>query len=185
MRNRRQISLIFTSASLVVVLFIFLFVMLINRDFHYKNYKNNGYGFQIKYPDDWMLKEGFMGSSVIFVSPLENAMDLTPESLNVTIQDISASPMSLEDYTALTVEQMKMMFKENIEILEDVDVTLAGQPGHRFVYLAKGPNSKMRYMHEWTLKGTSAYQITFGAVDSQYDARQPQVNKMLSSFRLK
>ena len=57
------------------------------------------YGISIKYQRDWVKQEGVMGTVVAFLSPKEGTSDIFQENLNIMVQDLSKSPMTLSEYT--------------------------------------------------------------------------------------
>ena len=77
-----------------------------------------------------------MGTVVIFFSDQKNSSDLFQENLNVLVQDLSAQPMTLAEYTDLSIEQIKL-FVSDSKILSSKKITLAGNPANELIYRGK------------------------------------------------
>lgn len=60
--------------------------------------------YEISYPESWTKQQ--KSSATFFLSPKENEKDVFQENVNVMIQDLSDQPMTLEDYTNLTKNQL-------------------------------------------------------------------------------
>lgn len=151
----------------------------------FRTYKHPTEGFSIKYPARWTVQENFSGASVVLVSPIASSLDYFQESVNVVVQDMTAQPMSLVDYTSTAVTQMKVVFKQRIEILDSGPTTLGGLPAHKFVFIGKGPDGDIQYHSVWTIKGFKAYQVTFTSLASQYSFYEKDLARMFRSFRVR
>jgi hypothetical protein len=167
---------------LSVLVFIFLIAFLAQHAMPIYVDKVNK--FSMRFPATWKKVENRDGAAVIFISPLQNKLDIFPENVNVVVQDISGNIMSLEDYTRTAIMQVQVVFKDSIQITQSEGTYLSGHPAYKFVYIGKGPETEFKIMHVWTVVGTTAYQITYTALASQFDQYIDQVNKMVDSFRL-
>lgn len=150
-----------------------------------KTYKSPVYHFSIKYPVKWEVTDDFAGAAVVLASPLSSKLDYFRESVNVVVQDLSAQPMSLLEYTKIAVNQMRVVFKSGIEILDSGPTTVSNLPAHKFVFIGKGPDGDVRYDIIWTIKGYTAYQITATSLASQYASNAEDLTKILNSFRVR
>lgn len=148
----------------------------------FREYRSAEDGFSVKYPVRWDIKEDQVGAAVIFVSPLENKLDVFRENVNVVIQNFSPHPVTLEEYTQIAIDQMKFTLRDNMTILESSSFYLGDEDGRKFVYLGKGDGTELKFMHVWTVIDSKAYQITFAALASQFDKYLPQAEKMIQSF---
>jgi hypothetical protein len=68
----------------------------------WKNYSENK--FSLKYPDSWVVRTS--NGAIFFTSPKINSNDSFQENVNLMQQDLSGSPMTLEQYTELTRKQV-------------------------------------------------------------------------------
>ncbi len=98
-------------------------------------YENSTYGIKIMYPKEWEMMESYMGTVAIFLSPKGSDSDVFQENLNVGVQDLSAQPMTLDEFTDLNIEQIKTLF--TIEVVDSSPTTLANTPADKVVYNLK------------------------------------------------
>ena len=173
---------VLTGVGLCIILVV---GWMVSKDYRFNIYKNSGYAFSIKYPASWTLKENKNGAVAIFLSPLENKLDIFQENVNVVVQDFPQKPMSLDKYTKIAINQMQVVFKEAIEIVESNSTYVAGHPAYNFVFIGKGPESEMKFKCVWVIIDEKrAYQITYGTLSSQYDKYLGKVNSMIQSFKI-
>jgi len=149
----------------------------------YKKYENKEAGVSIQYPKNWELEEGFMGTLAMFRSPLADANDKTQENVNIIVQDLSAQPVTMEQFTKISVEQIKQMII-GAEILEDNGkTTMLGQSATRVVYTGKQGQYDLKWMQVWTIKDEKAYIFTYTGGTDSYDDYMDQVKAMLKSMK--
>src|SRR5690606_13367283 len=68
--------------------------------------------YTIEYPSDWTLDQsGRMGTTFIVMTDLVSADDRFRENINLIIQDLSASPMTLSEYVELTQSQLSTVIQ--------------------------------------------------------------------------
>ena len=175
------------SIKLILIIAFFLIVivgigMYFYNGFRFLIYVNQPNGIQMAYPVDWSVKENINGATVIFYSPLENELDFFKENINLVIQDISKHPMTLEEYSKIAVDQMKLVFEKNMKIEELSDTTLDGLRAKKLVFIGKGPQADLKYMSVWAIDGTTVYQLTYLAIASQYNQYLLKIKYMLSTF---
>ena len=60
--------------------------------------------YEIKYSKNWSKKQS--GSAIIFLSPKENKEDIFLENVNIMIQDLGRTQITLEEYTDITKKQI-------------------------------------------------------------------------------
>jgi len=140
--------------------------------------------FRMSYPPEWTMIENEAGAAVIFYSKLESDLDIFKENVNIVIQDLSEKPMPLDQYTQMAINQMKVVFKTNLEVLESTDISLGGIPGHKFVFIGKGPDGELKFQSIWAVKGETAFQFTYTSMKQDFDKYIDLVNKMHKSFTI-
>lgn len=183
--NRKTQQLVVTVTAVISIILIGIAALLYWRGHNFKKYKNAEQHFSIKYPSDWTMAENTNGAAVIFFSPLENDLDYFKESLNVVVQDLSKNPMSLNDYTQTAIYQMKVVFKDKMEIIDSEPTTLAGHAAHRFIFKGAKTEVPLQYMCVWLVDGYKAYQVTYTAFASKYDLYLSKIQPMINSFRIR
>ena len=149
-------------------------------------YKHPTGFFEISYPPEWSMIENEAGAAAIFYSPLENELDVFKENVNIVIQDLSAKPMPLEQYTKTAINQMKVVFKEKMEVLESTPVYIGGLQGHKFVFMGAGNDGDLKFMSMWTIKGETAFQFTYTGLKAgdDWDQYKKVADKMAKSFKI-
>ena len=151
---------------------------------NFKTYKSTQQGFEVKYPARWTVKKNFQGAAALFYSPKENDLDLYRESVNIVVQDLSQSPMFLNKYTEMAIQQMQMVFGTNMHIMASEEVFFAGSPGHMLEFIGYGGETDLHYRIYWTLKGTFAYQFTYMAAKDNFNSYEEVVERMRRSFKI-
>ncbi len=144
-------------------------------------YENKDYGMRIKYPADWILEEketevfGFAGNAVVFSSLRTSA------SFSVTVCDMSARPVTLEEVTASALDYYE---QEEYEISEEGGTTLAGNPAHEAVVTKKVGLYTVKMMQIWTIRNDLLYIITYDGEVSHYSFFSEVAEEMINSFTL-
>jgi len=182
-RRKRQNIIIIITASVGIIL-ILSALWIVSKEHRFKKYQNDQYGFSIKYPASWALKENVNEADVIFYSPVENELDFFRENVNVVVQDISGNPMNLEEYSETAIEQMEAVFGENLLTIESGPTYIAKQGGYKYVFIGKTPETELKYMTVWLIRGLDSYQLTYTSLASQYDQYLSKVKRMFKSFRI-
>jgi serine/threonine-protein kinase len=146
-------------------------------------YENKVEGIKIGYPADWTKKEQYMESVVAFLSPKESPSDTFQENVNIIVQDLSAQPMTLEEYTELSINQIGQLVT-NANIIESEATSLANNPGHKLVYTGIQGEYELKWMQIWTIKDNKAYIITYTAQIDKYSDFLEPVKQMIDSFEI-
>ena len=148
-----------------------------------RNYENKDYGITMSYPADWNLEENVEGTLAIFSSAKENSMDLFQENVNLVVQDLSANPMTLEEYTDTAIKQLVGVFN-NIKIVDRGSANLGRLPGYKIVYEATGDFS-LKIMHVWAVDGTRVFTFTYSSELSKFNTYFLKASAMLASLKFK
>ncbi len=159
---------------------ILILLTVFGCDMRFKPYSNATYGFKIKYPKTWQIRENAEGAAVVFISPKETPLDTYSENLSIVIQNLNGRMMPLGQYTQEAIYQLTHTLK-NIQVLNSNDLLLSGRASHKFEYVIKG-DLQIKIMHIWTLKDKAAYQITFGCDVDRCNDYMSTVNEMIDSF---
>ena len=76
MQRRKQQTILIAIIAFLSVLLIIFSGKLLFKEWGFKKYVNNAYGFSMKYPASWTYKENVDGAAVAFLSPVENQTDI-------------------------------------------------------------------------------------------------------------
>ena len=146
-------------------------------------YDSSAYGIRIEYPSDWTKNEQVMGTVATFLSPQESASDIFKENVNVIVQDLSTQPMTLEEYTELSVGQVEQ-FITDANILDSSVTTLDGTSAHKVVYTGKQGQYSLKWMQVWTIKDNTAYVLSYTAEANKYNDFLDTAQEMVDSFEI-
>ncbi len=149
--------------------------------------KHSGDNYEISHPSSWIKQQ--KGTAFFFLSQKENEKDLFQENVNVMVQDLSKQPMTLEDYTNLTKQQVKQAFGSSA-IVSIKGLNFAGQQAKEMVYIMpknpmQGRNLNLKLRQVWFIKGNKAYLITYTAESSEYDNYLETAEGIFDSFKLR
>lgn len=150
---------------------------------NFLTYESRDYGIKINYPMDWIKREQFMGTVVMFLSPTESASDIFQENLVVTVNDLSAQPITLEESVDPDINQLKMIVTD-FKLVDSSATSLAGNPAHKVVYTGKDGQYNLEWMQVWTIKDDKAYIVTYTAEQDKYSEFLGTVEEMVQSFEI-
>ena len=157
-----------------------------------KTYENPGFGLSIVYPSSWagiqLRADPFSQTDTsivaIFEAPRENVSDPYRENLILGVQGPLGDTISLDKYTQNSLNAFRSM-SDRISILESSPSTLSGLPSHEITYTSGLQNLTLKKMQIFTIiNNNTAYVITFGAEESQFNKYMPVIMKMVNSLRI-
>lgn len=146
-------------------------------------YENSAAGIRIEYPQNWELQEGVMGTLASFLSPVEDSSDIMRENANIVVQDLSKQPMTLDQYTELSITQLKQLITDFHEETSE-KTTWAENPAYLLVFSGKQGQYDLKWKMIWTIKNNVAYVVTFTAQAEKYDAFLAQADQIFGSFTI-
>jgi hypothetical protein len=139
--------------------------------------KTNNY--KISYPEGWTQQKN--EGLVAILAPKENEADKFQENVNIIAQDISSSPMSLAEFTKLSMDQYATM-QDAVEILTQADTKLAGYPAHTLTLTLDYGGTLLKLKQIWLVKKNTAIILTYTAHHTQYTAYEAVADKIMGSF---
>ncbi|PIR75516.1 MAG: hypothetical protein CO030_02815 [Candidatus Magasanikbacteria bacterium CG_4_9_14_0_2_um_filter_42_11] len=153
------------------------------EDVTFETYTNEEEGITIEYPSDWTVSPGASPTVVVLASPLQNSNDSYQETVSIAAQDISASELSLEEFSTQATNALSQ-YMENLQITKQGDAQLDGEPA-KVVHFS-GTYPATDYLSEtyqiYTVYDGYVYIITYTGVPDDFEAFMPTVGKMVSSF---
>lgn len=162
-------------------------------DESFKTYENPKFGLTVTYPPNWTVDELRNDPAVptnnsivaIFKSPSQGQNDKYLENVIINIQGPSSDIASLEVYTNNLLKEFNNM-SDTIKITKEGKDTLAGLPAHQLLYTSTGvPGLNLEKMQVFTVvNNSSAYVVTFGAEQTEYDKNIQNVEKMINSIKI-
>jgi hypothetical protein len=149
----------------------------------YITYENPTYGVKMSYPAYLKKQEDISGGIVFFLSPQGSATDAYPANLDILVQNISSSPASLEEFTNLSIAQMREMVPD-YNITDSRKATLSKEDAYLLSYTGTQGLLKLKWMSVYTIKNDTLYLITYTAGADKFSSYLPTVSKMLDSFEI-
>ena len=157
-----------------------------------KTYENPGFGLSIVYPSSWagiqLRADPFSQTKTsivaIFEAPRENLSDSYRENLILSVQGPLEDTISLDEYTQNSLNGFRSM-SDRISILESSPSTLSGLPAHEITYTSGLQNLTLKKMQIFTIiNDNTAYVVTSGTEESQFNKYLPVIMKMVNSLRI-
>lgn len=140
--------------------------------------------FSMSYPADWEQSE--ISGIPFFLSAQDGPKDSFRENINVVYQDLTNSPMTLEEFLDLSKQQIETMTAEHsFESIEHT--TFAGLPAKELVYTMtqfnqKGEKLYLKLMQILCLRNNQAYVLTYTAAVNDFNSYLPAAKATFSSF---
>lgn len=143
--------------------------------------------YEISYPESWSKQQ--KGMATFFLSPKDDEKDQFQENVNVMVQDLSNQPMTLEEYTELTKQQITQALGSSV-IVSIKELDFAGQKAKEMIYgMPKNPlagiNQDLKLRQVWFIKDNKAYLLTYTAKSSEYENYLETTKEIFNSFKLK
>lgn len=165
-------------------LFLGLYAFQLGHAQTMKTYSDSTYKYQIQYPDGWTPYQQ-TSMNILFLSPQEGPTDQFRENVNVLIQDLSAQqPMSLADFSKLSIDQIKQMAVADTAGQQFREVTFAGQKAQEGICKLPVNGLVIKVKQDWFVLGHFAYIITYTAEPAQFSRYEPMADTVMQSFKL-
>lgn len=137
--------------------------------------------YTIQYPANWTQQ--YVENATGFMSPLESETDLFQENVNVLIQDLSAQPMSLKDFTDLSKKQYTDGYGPSA-IISLKDTTFLGNTAEVGIFNISVNGTSIKLEQYWFIKNDNAFILTYTADPGQFDKYRKIAEKVMRSFKL-
>ncbi|HEY9695483.1 MAG TPA: hypothetical protein V6D15_25070 [Oculatellaceae cyanobacterium] len=149
-------------------------------------YQNFEEGIQLKYSEYWErqeLPDPLTGEIVTFISPKESDFDTFREKVFITVELLSKTDTSLDEYKNSSYTEIQKFLKNSI-IIESSITTLGNIPAYKIIYSGKDSNSNwIANMEVLTVKNNQAYRITYTADSSNYNKFLINAEEIINSFK--
>jgi hypothetical protein len=146
-----------------------------------KTYTNVAYNFSVKYPENWVLEEGLMGTVVAFGGPVIGEIGI---NINILSEDLAESPgITLQEYFELN----EMKYENEIEgyhKVNDYSTTISQQQAIVLTCTGIVNANTLKWSQALLLKDNTAYIITYTTPLESYDKYIDCFNLVISTFRL-
>jgi len=145
-------------------------------------------GIKIKYPKTWTKEETtnpITGTVVRFSSPKQGDRDPFQENLSVEIHDLSAEPVTDQQFTKEALKQIYQFVPNANIIIELKDQNIGNSSGYQVVYTGRDGKQNLKRMQMWAVRNNKAYVLTYEAEEQKYLQFLPVAQKMIDSFEIK
>ncbi len=166
--------------SLTMYIYLFSLLTAFSVVGGWVEYENKQANFKISHPEGWTVTEE--QSLWMFLAPKEGADDDFQENVNFIIQDISSQPMTLDEFTKLSIDQYSSM-PEVVQVLSVKDATLASQKAKVVLLTMQYLGMDLKLKQYWFVKKNVAFLLTFTARQSTFDRYEADGTKVMESFR--
>ena len=147
-----------------------------------KTFTNDLFGYTIDYPETWT--QGNIGTIIFFRSPLENAKDVVAENVTVAVEDMSANPMTLDQYTDKFLKVAPGIFP-GFRPLEKGEAVIDARGARYMVYDTKQFGQELKHKIYYFSVGRRMFSLTYTAQPEMYDKYLPLAEEIMGSVRVK
>ena len=149
----------------------------------WKTINDNTYS--IQYPDNWELNtEKSMGTSFILFTEQTSSEDKFRENINLIIQNLEGYNLNLDDYVAISEEQISKMVTNGI-IFESKRLNTNNTEFQKVIFTGKQGLFQLKFVQYYFVKDEKAYVLTFTCEEIQYEKYSLISDQILESFLFK
>lgn len=149
----------------------------------FTTYTNTEHSFEMKYPSSYELKENQHWAVLSFLAKREGETDMFQENLNLIVQDLTESPMTLDEYSKLSLEQVETLL-ENWKIAKKESVKLDWMEAYMVIYTWKYNWYDLKWKQIWTIIDSKAYIISYTGEEKSFDDYIVSMDKIIESFKM-
>ena len=141
--------------------------------------------YSIQYPDNWELNtEKSMGTSFIIFSEQTSSEDKFRENINLIIQNLEGYNLNLDDYVAISEEQISKMVT-NGKIIDSKRSNKNNTEFQKVIFTGKQGLFQLKFVQYYFVKDEKAYVLTFTCEEIQYEKYSLISDQILESFLFK
>lgn len=144
----------------------------------------DGSDYSISYPTSWQLDQSDRVTEFYLFSPLDGPDDHFNENMNLIAQNLVGVSVNLDQYTQISVNQIKKFFKDEILKVQK-HKNKDGLEYYEVLYRGEHDGMKLKFLQYNFLKNGRAYVLTFTSEESQFEKFKPLVYKTFNSFTIK
>jgi len=151
-------------------------------------YKNPTLGIQIIHPLSWKPIENKTSSGghiVDFIPAVESEHQQLMPFMSLSLEKINDKIGNLNSLTNQNLQVAKSM--PGFHLINSSDILLSEIPAHKITYTFNSPvpiPSGFQTMNLWTIKGNTAYTISYSESKSEFLKHLPAIEKMVRSFAI-
>src|SRR3989344_1337020 len=146
-------------------------------------YNNFEYGVAMNYPTGWTKDESSPALIVAF-SPPGAASDGFTENVGLTMQDLRERPMTLEDYTALTLQELPTVLQD-FSLLDSKPAMLGSLPAHQLVYtITLQDGTPVKALQVYATRKDIIYSLVYINKPAEFAAAEASAQAIINSFQV-
>ena len=141
--------------------------------------------YSIKYPADWKFQSiGQIGIQFIVTSMPTCETDSFRENINLVVEDLLGTDLTLDKYASMSEEQIKELVY-NVKILKSERVKTESDEYQCIVYEGEQGKNKLTFEQYYRVSNMKAYVLTFTAGRNEYADYREIAEKIMNSFQIK
>jgi len=154
----------------------------------YTNY-DSPKGYSFSYIDtDWEVKEN-QNQTFLFNKQELKQKSTFNTNLNIIVQDLSNTPLSLEDYHTNTLNQVEQVFGKDA-IKSEKGIEISGNKGKELVYImpkdiANQRMESLKLKQVYFIEKGKAYLITYTSTLKKFSNHLSSAEKVFETFTIK
>jgi eukaryotic-like serine/threonine-protein kinase len=145
-----------------------------------KAYTNSAKHFSLVFPDGWTIKEKYMNTEVVALSPLEGAQDKFSENVNVLLEALPAG-VTLEQYEKAGLENLQKSMKD-FKLLGRGAETINKNPSRWILTSYDHQGATIVCLQYFLIKDRNAYVISCTANDTTMSKYKKTFETIVKSF---
>lgn len=146
-----------------------------------EQFVNKEAGYSLRFPFDWQVLKGVMGTDLIALAPTVDAEDLFRENVNVISAKLEA-PLSREEYYAFNMRSLAQLLVD-FDLEESLDISLDGVEAKKIIFTHTMGVVNAKVMQFLILDGDRAYVMTFTADPLDFEQLKPKFEEIAQTFK--
>jgi hypothetical protein len=136
-------------------------------------------GLTLQHPPAWTTQPSQLGPVYVFVDPSPDSGGFR-RNINIFEQPLPAGT-SDRDYLRISVAQIQTA---NGKVQENSPATLSGFGAHEVIWRLSKSGLNLRFLSLWTVRGRTAYIVTYSADDGNFDSALSDVRRLITTIHL-
>jgi hypothetical protein len=178
--NNRSLTVIMVSTLLLLLPVACINAPSTTPTFPTLTYKNSAYGITIQYPQDWITHE--LGDGVVFGRP-PSPSDPLPLTYGIEVQDISAQPKTLDEFTQEVKQEIGQHFP-GYQIIDSTPTTLSGYAAQKMVCTMTLGRLVLKGLYVYTIANNKTYLVMYNSEMSRYSDFLEIVQQVTDSLEI-
>lgn len=142
-------------------------------------------GYSIQFPESYDLDQsGNYGMSFMLLSKQTSNSDLFRENINLLIQNLAGQNINLDQYVAISVDQIQTMLDDG-NLIESKRLRANNMEFQKVIYTGSQNQFNLKWMQYYWVKNDRAYVLTLTCEENQFDNYVGIGEKIMNTFKIK